>query len=118
MVRRGNSARPGSRIKWRGFSQRVARHSSRIMAARDIHRFLNYLEKQTIGAGEHLIRQGATADALYFVQSGEVTTVLELPGATPQRLRRQSSGTVVGELGLFLGVPRTASIVTNQVCSV
>jgi SulP family sulfate permease len=31
-------------------------------------------------------------------------------------LRRQRAGTVLGELGLFLGVPRTASVVTESPC--
>ena len=83
-----------------------------------VDRFFTYLEQQKVSADAHLIRQGDSADALYFVESGEVTTMLELADGGTQRLRRQGSGTVVGELGLFLGVPRTASIVTNEPCLV
>jgi len=83
-----------------------------------LNRFMAYLVEQKVPEGEHLIRQGNLADALYFLESGEVTTVLESVNGGTQRLRRQGSGTVVGELGLFLGVPRTASVVTNKECLV
>ena len=83
-----------------------------------VTRLLSYLECQTSAAGSHLIQQGDVADALYFLESGEVTTRLELKNGQSQRLRRQGSGTVLGELGLFLGVPRTASVVTETDCVV
>jgi SulP family sulfate permease len=81
-----------------------------------VPRLLPYLERQTFEPGRYLIRQGDTADALYFVESGEVTTRLELGNGHFQRLRRQAGGTVLGELGLFLGVPRTASVVVEKPC--
>ncbi|MBC8097097.1 MAG: SLC26A/SulP transporter family protein, partial [Akkermansiaceae bacterium] len=83
-----------------------------------LNRFLTYLDKEKVAQGQHLIRQGNSADALYFLESGEVTTMLESANGGTQRLRRQSSGTVVGELGLFLGVPRTASVIANEECLV
>lgn len=81
-----------------------------------VERFLKHLERQSLATGEYLIRQGEPADALFFVESGEITTQLDLPDGRAQRLRRHGAGTVLGELGLFLGVPRTASAVTNQPC--
>jgi SulP family sulfate permease len=79
--------------------------------------FLGYMERQEVPAGTVLIREGSDADALYFLESGEVDTVLQTASGV-QRLRRHGSGTVVGELGLFLGVPRTASVVTHTACVV
>ncbi len=81
-----------------------------------VPRLLVYLERREFDAGTHLIRQGDPADALYFLESGEVTTLLELGNGQTQRLRRQGGGTVLGELGLFLGVPRTASVVVEKPC--
>lgn len=78
-----------------------------------VARLLSYLEPRRCEPGTLLIRQGDAADALYFLESGEVTTRLELANGHSQRLRRQGSGTVLGELGLFLGVPRTASVVVE-----
>ncbi|MCC7377703.1 MAG: SLC26A/SulP transporter family protein [Verrucomicrobiales bacterium] len=79
--------------------------------------FLQHLDRMEIEAGAHLIRQGSAADALFFVESGQVSTVLETPSGD-RRLRRQGPGTVVGELGLFLGVPRTASVIAEKPCVV
>lgn len=81
-----------------------------------VPRFLAYLERLEFKPGMHLIRQGEMADALFFLESGEVTTLLELGNGQTQRLRRQGGGTVLGELGLFLGVPRTASVVVEKPC--
>jgi SulP family sulfate permease len=78
-----------------------------------VAKLMTYLERITIEPGMYLIRQGDAADALYFLESGEVTTLLELGNGQTQRLRRQAGGTVLGELGLFLGVPRTASVVVE-----
>ncbi|MBL9173533.1 MAG: SLC26A/SulP transporter family protein [Verrucomicrobiales bacterium] len=78
-----------------------------------VARLMAYLEPRQCEPGTFLIRQGDAADALYFLESGEVTTCLELANGHTQRLRRQGSGTVLGELGLFLGVPRTASVVVE-----
>jgi SulP family sulfate permease len=79
-----------------------------------VAKLMPYLDRVTFEPGMNLIRQGDPADALYFLESGEVTTRLELGNGQTQRLRRQSGGTVLGELGLFLGVPRTASVVVER----
>lgn len=79
-----------------------------------VAKLMTYLERLNFEPGTHLIRQGDPADALYFLESGEVTTLLELGNGQTQRLRRQAGGTVLGELGLFLGVPRTASVIVER----
>jgi SulP family sulfate permease len=84
----------------------------------NVSRVLPYLTRKHFAADTHLIRQGDPADALFFLESGEVTTRLELGNGHTQRLRRQGGGTVLGELGLFLGVPRTASVVVEKPCVV
>lgn len=75
---------------------------------------MRYLERVQAPAGARLIRQGAPSDDLYLVESGRMTVVLERPDGDPIRLRTITAETVVGELGFFLGVPRTASIVAEQ----
>jgi sulfate permease, SulP family len=73
--------------------------------------FIDRLERRTLPESNFLIRQGDFADELYFIESGEVTTMLEgVNGSPPRRLRRQGGGTVLGEIGLLLKVPRTASV--------
>ena len=77
--------------------------------------FLARLQRREIAESQHLIRQGEPADELYFIESGEVSTLLEsADGQTLRRLRRQGGGTVLGELGMLLNAPRSASVVANR----
>lgn len=75
---------------------------------------MRYLERVRVPAGARVIRQGMPSDDLYLVESGRMTVVLERPEGDSIRLRAIAAGTVVGELGFFLGVPRTASIVAER----
>jgi SulP family sulfate permease len=82
------------------------------------NRLLAYLEAQQVAKGTHLIRQAEKSESLYFIESGQVTARLELENGRSLRLRTMGPGTVVGEVGLFLGGQRMASVVTEQPCSV
>jgi SulP family sulfate permease len=75
---------------------------------------LPYLERKEVPKGTHLIRQSELSESLFFIESGQVTARLEIDGGHFMRLRSQGAGTVVGEVGLFLGGRRTASVVTEQ----
>lgn len=73
-----------------------------------------YLEPMDVGAGEYLIRQDEAPDGLYFVESGSLTVRLELEDGRWRRLRRLLPGTVVGEVGMYLGVTRASSVVAEE----
>jgi SulP family sulfate permease len=75
---------------------------------------LPYLERKEISAGEYLIRFGEEPDWLYFVESGQVTAQIEKEGGEIYRLESMHGGNVVGELGLFLNIKRTADVVADQ----
>ena len=81
-------------------------------------RLLPYLERKEVPKGTHLIRQSELSESLYFIESGQVTARLEIDGGHAMRLRSQGAGTVVGEVGLFLGGRRTASVVTEEASTV
>lgn len=81
-------------------------------------RLLAYLERLEVPAATHLIRQSEQSEALYFIESGRVTARLEFADGRTIRLRTMGTGTVVGEVGLFLGGVRTASVVSDQPCIV
>ena len=52
---------------------------------------------------------------MFFIESGEVSTVLEgNSNSAPIRLRRHGPGTVLGELGMLLRAPRSASVITDN----
>lgn len=80
-------------------------------------RILKYIERQHFSAGDYLIRKGQSEKLMYIIVSGQVTAQLEDNGKLI-RLRRMGAGTVVGELGIYLGMPATASVVANQDCEV
>ncbi|HEY6042896.1 MAG TPA: cyclic nucleotide-binding domain-containing protein, partial [Anaerolineae bacterium] len=52
-------------------------------------------------------------DMIYFIESGQVTVQMEAPGQAPVRLETMRGGRMVGELGFYLGVRRTAAVVAD-----
>ena len=82
----------------------------------DLDRLLGYLERREMAAGAQLMAQGAVADDLYFIETGQVTAQLERDGWSPMRLQTVAGGNVVGEIGLYLGAPRTSTVVCDTSC--
>jgi len=73
-----------------------------------------YMEKLEVAAGERLIGQGDLANTMYFVESGRITAQLTRPDGNPKRLQSMGSGSVVGEIGFYLGGSRTADVVADE----
>ncbi|OPY00449.1 MAG: putative sulfate transporter [Syntrophorhabdus sp. PtaB.Bin047] len=82
-------------------------------AMRDPGRFIDYLERREVPAGFYLIRQGDPPHSLYYLESGRATVDFENESGQRVRLRTLRPGTVIGELGLYLRGPSTASVVTE-----
>lgn len=76
--------------------------------------FVGLMERHSLIAGEHLVRQGEPADTLYFIASGRVSVHLDLAHGKRLRLRTMGSGSIIGEVGLYLGGRRTASAVADE----
>jgi len=76
--------------------------------------FRTYLDRLDMEKDAVLFQQGEPADDMVFVESGEVTAYLELAGGERKRLRTMGAGTVIGEMGLYLGTPRSATVVTER----
>jgi SulP family sulfate permease len=79
---------------------------------------LKYLERQEVGKNHYLMLQGDPSDELFFLESGRVRVVVELDNGRLMRIRTMEAGTVVGEIGLYLGQARLASVVTEEPCSI
>jgi SulP family sulfate permease len=75
---------------------------------------MTFLERVQIEEGEYLIRQGNEASALYFIELGGVSVYLTFENGKRVRLQTLGPGTVVGELGLYLGTMRTASAIADS----
>jgi SulP family sulfate permease len=72
-----------------------------------------YLEKIQLKPGEYLIHQGEPFSDLYFIEFGQVSIYLELENEQRMRLHTPGAGTIVGELGFYLDVPRSASVIAD-----
>lgn len=60
--------------------------------------FLTYLETLNLSEGEVLFRQGDRADALYFVELGQIRTLVQLYGGQTKPMQLRESGDLVGEV--------------------
>ena len=76
-------------------------------------RLAAYLEEMELPAGHVLIREGDRSDDLFLLQSGQLTSLMEGPGGEAVRLRTMGPGAIVGEIGLYCGRRRTASVVAD-----
>lgn len=79
-----------------------------------VERIIGYMERVEMAAGEPLIIQGAEADDLFFIESGQVTAQLESADGPLMRLETMRGGRVVGELGFYLGAQRSAAVVADE----
>jgi NTE family protein len=65
-------------------------------------------DRRTLTRGEVLIRAGEPSDALYVVLSGRFTVYVE---GVSEPVARIAQGELIGEIGFFAGLPRTATVV-------
>jgi SulP family sulfate permease len=79
-----------------------------------VEKFMSYLERQEKEEDGILINQGDPPDCMYFVDSGAVTTRLEISENRFIRLKSQGGGTMIGEMGLFLKQSRTATVAVTE----
>ena len=63
----------------------------------------------TFAAGETVFEQGDASDLVYVVESGEIEIVRVLADGGEEQLNRIGVGQYFGELGPFLGFPRSAT---------
>jgi SulP family sulfate permease len=75
---------------------------------------MGFLERVEAEGGQTLMRRGEASDAMYFVEAGRLNIELSTPDGDVIRLRSIRSGTVIGEMGLYLKQARTADVVTLQ----
>lgn len=73
-----------------------------------------FMQRMQVPGGYQLIRQGDPPQGLYFIEDGQVTVLLEEEDGSKVRIRTAGAGTVVGEMGLYLGSPTSASVITER----
>jgi NTE family protein len=72
---------------------------------------LEHLQWVEITAGETLIRQGETGDSAYLTISGRLRVYVEGEDGQSRMVRELSRGEVIGEMSLYTGEPRAATVV-------
>jgi SulP family sulfate permease len=72
-----------------------------------------FLKRRQFDAGEYLVRQGEEATDMLFILAGQVTILQELTNGKIVRIRTMRPGTVVGEVGWYRGLTRSASVVAD-----
>ncbi|WP_367848401.1 patatin-like phospholipase family protein [Rhodoferax sp. WC2427] len=69
------------------------------------------LEWLEVSGGDTLLTQGHAGDAMYLVVSGRLRAFVHSEGGSPQRVGDIVRGQVVGEMSLYTGEPRAATVV-------
>ena len=69
-------------------------------------------------ADERIVRQGEAGTAAFIMMEGAAEALIEKPGAEPLRLSKILPGELFGELALFDGSPRSATVVAAVDCVV
>lgn len=75
-----------------------------------ITRLKDFTERIEIQKGEYFIRQGEESNDLFYIESGLVTVEFETLKGEMVRLRSVKSGATLGEIALYLGGVRSASV--------
>jgi SulP family sulfate permease len=76
-------------------------------------RLWTHVERRTLPEGTVLLNQGDPPDDLFVLESGRLSVEHLAPDGTRMRRSSMSPGVVVGEVGMYLGVPRTADVVAE-----
>ncbi len=80
----------------------------------DLDKMLSYFERLEVEENYYLMRQNDPAKDLFLIEKGQVTAKLILDEGKEIRLRTMCPGTIVGEVGLILKEPRSATVVTDR----
>lgn len=72
---------------------------------------LDSVQWQRLEAGEVLMAQGEPGDAAYLTVSGRLRVYVKAEGESPRMVRELGRGEITGEISLYTGAPRSATVV-------
>ncbi|MCI5108188.1 MAG: SulP family inorganic anion transporter [Pseudomonadales bacterium] len=79
-------------------------------AEEDIHDLAEFFVVENRQAGDYLFHEGDKGESLYFVGAGTAVVVLDIPNQREQILRKYKAGAILGEMAIYTGENRTASV--------
>ncbi len=71
-------------------------------------------ESERLGAGQVIFAQGDASDSLVFLEEGRLSALVRLPSGDPVRVAGFLPGSIVGEIGFFTELPRTATVMSES----
>lgn len=72
-----------------------------------------YFTKEEVASGVELFQRGDEGDYLYLIHSGSAVVMIPLNNGRQRIVRIFRPGSVVGEMALYTGAPRSASVRTE-----
>jgi SulP family sulfate permease len=76
--------------------------------------FVRYLEKVRLAEGEFLFQTGDEPQAIYFVESGQLSTFVDLGNGKTRRIRTLIPGTMLGEVAFNAQASYQACAIADQ----
>jgi SulP family sulfate permease len=73
-----------------------------------------YLEHRQVKPGDQLAAQGEPSDEMFLLHTCTASVYLDTSTGSKHRIRRAGAGTVFGEVGFYLGTPRTATVIVDN----
>lgn len=80
------------------------------LGKRDLERLAKLMVPRTVGAGEVIIKENDQAAGFFIVSSGKVEAVRGMGSEHEQKLATFGPGDFFGEMALFEGFPRSATV--------
>jgi CRP/FNR family transcriptional regulator, cyclic AMP receptor protein len=80
------------------------------LGRRDLERLGKLMVPRNIKAGEVIIKEGDQAAGFFVISTGRVEVVQGVDGSNPQQLAQLGTGEFFGEMALFEGFPRNATV--------
>ncbi|ABK43628.1 cyclic nucleotide-binding protein [Magnetococcus marinus MC-1] len=88
---------------------------TRIMGSTEMAtRILPYLKELSLKSGDILFEQGEVTDGLYIIESGKIAIYFSHPDGWTKQVRILEQGTLVGEMGLYHTLPRSAAAIVEE----
>ncbi|XGV98300.1 MAG: SulP family inorganic anion transporter [Leptolyngbya sp. BL-A-14] len=75
---------------------------------------MTYLKAFPLEAKQCLFNSGDAPDRLYFIESGEMSTIMVLMGGKTQRIQTLGAGTTIGEVEFYTQTPYALSAIAEQ----
>jgi CRP-like cAMP-binding protein len=84
------------------------------LGKRDIERLSKLMVPRQVKAGEVIIKEGDQAAGFFVISSGKCEVVQDVDGANPNQLATLGEGDFFGEMALFEGFPRNATVRASE----